>query len=116
MLYEVITIIEDEPRAAEGLKALIEAVCTSVNVCSLATSIEEAIEQTGLLKPDLLFVDVNLRDKQVFDLFDQLASPKPYIIFTTAFAEYAAKAFRFNAVDYLLKPIDPIQLLSYNFV
>jgi len=100
-----IIIIEDEELAAIRLESMIMKVDPTIEVLAKLESVEESVEW---LKdnddPDLIFLDIHLEDGLSFSIFDQVQVKSP-IIFTTAFDEYAIKAFRLKSVDYLLKPV-----------
>lgn len=102
-------IIEDELLAAKRLRELVESFRPSYEFVSKFDSIESASISLPVLKYDLLFMDIQLADGISFDLFDQVSVDAP-IIFTTAYDEYAVKAFKHNSIDYLLKPIDKDEL------
>jgi two-component system LytT family response regulator len=97
-------IIDDEPLARELLKEFLEqhAELTLIGECSKGT---EAVDKIDELKPDLIFLDVQMPGMSGFDVLDEI-NHDPFVIFTTAYDQYAIKAFERNAVDYLLKPID----------
>jgi len=102
-------IIEDETLTAERLDALLKKH-TSVQVLAHLHSVKSATEwlQINAL-PDLIFLDIQLGDGTGFDVLDKIEA-FPHIIFTTAFDQYTLEAFKFNSVDYLLKPIKPEEL------
>jgi len=102
-------IIEDEQLAAKRLREIIEAFRPDYEFVAKFDSIESATISLPVLKFDLLFMDIQLADGNSFDIFDQTSISAP-IIFTTAYDEYALKAFKHNSIDYLLKPIDPKEL------
>lgn len=102
-------IIEDEQLAAKRLREIIEAFRPDYEFVAKFDSIESATISLPALKFDLLFMDIQLADGNSFDIFDQTSIAAP-IIFTTAYDEYALKAFKHNSIDYLLKPIDPKEL------
>jgi len=102
-------IIEDEQLAAKRLRALIEELRPDYEFVSKFDSVESATISLPVLKYDLLLMDIQLADGNSFDIFDQINIKKP-IIFTTAYDQYAVKAFKANSVDYLLKPIDKSEL------
>jgi DNA-binding LytR/AlgR family response regulator len=104
-------IIEDELLAAKRLREMIEALRPDYQFVSKFDSVEGATISLPALKYDLLFMDIQLADGNSFDIFDQISVHAP-IIFTTAYDEYALKAFKENSVDYLLKPIDGQELKS----
>jgi two-component system LytT family response regulator len=99
-------IIEDEVVAAQALKTLIGEVNPDIQVIAILQSIDESVEwfQTCPL-PDLAFLDIHLADGSAFTIFEKTTVPCP-LIFTTAYDEYALKAFEVNSIDYLLKPIN----------
>lgn len=98
-------IIEDEKLSAEHLVTLLKKVDASITVVSIFDSVKKSLEafEKGVLA-DVLFVDIHLADGLSFDIFSKLKIDIP-VIFTTAFDEYAIRAFKLNSVDYLLKPI-----------
>ncbi len=99
-------IIEDEHLAAQALQALVQEVAPEIEILAILQSIDESVEwfQTHKM-PDLVFMDIHLADGSSFSIFDDVNITCP-IIFTTAYDEYALKAFEVNSVDYLLKPIN----------
>lgn len=103
-------IIDDEKRSADNLRILLGEHCTGVEVVAISYDAKEGIEVVQKLKPELLFLDIEMPFADGFSVVDALRETKPHIIFTTAFSEYAVKAFRVDACDYLLKPIDPAEL------
>ena len=103
-----ILIIEDETAAAINLKAIINNVLPQCNIIDVLESIEESVEffsKPNHIKPDLVFMDIHLADGESFRIFDKVDISSP-IIFTTAYDEYALRAFKVNSIDYLLKPIN----------
>jgi two-component system, LytTR family, response regulator len=98
-------IIDDERLARNELKRLLENF-PKVNIVGEASNADEAMVLIEELKPDLLFLDIQMPGKTGFDLLSSLENEVPDVIFTTAYDEYAIKAFEFNALDYLLKPIE----------
>lgn len=107
-----IVIIEDEAPSARHLKKMIEQLSPSAQVVQLLESVAASVAyfKSNPL-PDLLFVDIHLSDGLSFEIFSQIPIEAP-IIFTTAYDKYALKAFKFNSIDYLLKPIDKVELKS----
>ena len=99
-------IVDDESKSRESLKILIEDFCEGVAVKALCQNVTEAIQAIDQFKPDVVFLDIQLQRETGFDLLNQLKDFTFEVIFTTAFSEYAIKAFKFSAIDYLLKPID----------
>ena len=97
-------IIEDEKLAAERLEELIHEIDPSIEISEKLTSVEKSIKYLKQNKPDLIFLDIQLEDGLSFSIFDKVEIDIP-IIFTTAYDQYAIKAFKLNSIDYLLKPI-----------
>lgn len=103
-------IIEDEKVAAERLQSLLSSYDPSIEIVTLIQSIKKAVEWFRNKPPvDLVFMDIHLSDGLCFEIFDQTEVNLP-VIFTTAYDEYALKAFKVNSIDYLLKPIDANEL------
>lgn len=98
-------IIEDEKAAVRNLKVLLAEVAPEIEIMCIVDSIHDSVEwlQTNPL-PDLIFLDIHLADGSAFEIFNYVDIRCP-IIFTTAYDEYALRAFKVNSVDYLLKPI-----------
>jgi two-component system LytT family response regulator len=97
-------IIDDEQLARELLREYIEQT-SNITIVGEATKGKDAVEMIDNLKPDLIFLDVQMPGMNGFDVLDDITHD-PYVVFTTAYDQYAIKAFEKNAVDYLLKPID----------
>lgn len=104
-------IIDDEVNGAESLHRLIELVSTDINIVGLCHSGKSGIENITLLKPEIIFLDVDMPGMSGFEMLTKIADRNFEIIFTTAYDEYAIKAFKVNAADYLLKPIDSDELI-----
>ncbi len=96
-------IVDDERLAREGLKNMLKEF-PEIQIVAEASNVDEALEMIDKLKPQLLFLDINMPEKTGFDLLEELIET-PVVIFTTAYNEFAIKAFEINALDYLLKPI-----------
>lgn len=101
-------IIDDERLARTELSKLLQAF-TEIEIVDEASNANDAIEKINTLQPDLIFLDIQMPGKTGFDMLTEL-DYVPKVIFTTAFDEYALKAFEVNALDYLLKPIEPKRL------
>ncbi len=102
-------LIDDERLARNELRRLL-AAHRDIEIVGEATDVDDALEKIAALKPDLLFLDVQMPGADGFSLLEKLESALPAVIFTTAYDEFAVKAFEFNALDYLLKPVDPNRL------
>lgn len=101
-------IIDDERLARKELTSLLKAH-SEVEIIGEAADADEALELIDKLQPDLIFLDIQMPEKTGFDLLAEL-DRAPYVVFTTAYDQYAIKAFEVNAFDYLLKPIEPDRL------
>lgn len=97
-------IIDDEKLARDLLREYLEAF-PEIEIVGECSKGSEAVEQINKLKPDLIFLDVQMPGMTGFDVLDEIEH-EPYVIFSTAYDQYAIKAFEKNAVDYLLKPLD----------
>lgn len=105
-------LIEDEPHARAELKRLLQVCDDSISIMAELESVEEAVGYLQQHKDfDFLFLDIQLSDGLSFDIFNKIQIDKP-VIFTTAYNEYAIKAFELNSIDYLLKPVEPEMLLK----
>lgn len=103
-------IIEDEKKSREVLKNLIQSYCPNVNICGMAESVSTGVELIRSVKPDLVFLDIEMQSGSGFDLLERIGKVNFEVIFTTAYEQYALKAIKFSALDYLLKPIDIAEL------
>ena len=104
-------LIDDERLARNELRRLL-TVFPDIGIAGEATNAKQAREQLTALKPDLLFLDVQMPGESGMELLESLEPPIPHVIFTTAYDEFAVKAFELNALDYLLKPVDPSRLAA----
>jgi two-component system LytT family response regulator len=104
-------LIDDERLARNELRRLLAAF-PEIEVAGEAAQTKQAREQMALIKPDLLFLDVQMPGETGIEFLESLEPPVPNVIFTTAYDEFAVKAFELNALDYLLKPVDPARLAA----
>jgi two-component system LytT family response regulator len=104
-------LVDDERLARNELRRLL-AAHADIEIVGEAVDVEDARAKVGALGPDLLFLDVQMPGADGFSLLEQLEPPLPQVVFTTAYDEFAVKAFEFNALDYLLKPVDPNRLVA----
>lgn len=110
MMYKAI-IVEDEYHLREALSILIEMVAQEdVQIVGYAERADEAVKLIDRLKPDLVFMDIMLKEGTGFDVLNNVSHRAFHLIFTTAYEEHAVRAFKFSAIDYLLKPIDAEEL------
>jgi len=99
-----ILIIEDESLAADKLELMIREINPDIRIMAKLGSVKESVKWLLQNSADLIFLDIQLSDGISFSIFDQVAISTP-IIFTTAYDQYAIKAFQVNSISYLLKPI-----------
>jgi two-component system, LytTR family, response regulator len=99
-------IIEDEQKSREMLAMLIEQNCPELKIVGLAKNVNEGADMIKSLKPELVFLDIQMPDGTGFDLLEQVQDKKFEIIFTTATDKHALRAIKYSACDYLLKPLD----------
>ncbi len=107
-----IVIIDDEVNVRKVIKKLLGLISSEYIVVGEAPSIAQGKKVIAETNPDLVLLDIELEDGTGFTLIDQLSKIDFKLIFITAYNQYAIKAFKFNAIDYLLKPIDPDELKS----
>jgi two-component system LytT family response regulator len=105
-------IIDDEQSARQTLEELIHKYCKNVHIMGLADGVDPGIELINNTNPDLVFLDIDMPIKDGFELLRQNLGVKFQTIFTTAFNQYALKAIKFSALDYLVKPIDIDELVN----
>lgn len=105
-------IIDDEKQAISALKADIKFHCSDLEIVGEAYSVKDAIAKIRTLEPELIFLDIQLIDGTGFDILDAIDNSRLKVIFTTAYSQFAIKAIKFSALDYLLKPIDAEELTA----
>jgi two-component system, LytTR family, response regulator len=106
-------IIEDEEPAVKMLQWLLSTYCPEVEVVATASNAKQGIEQIKLLKPQILFLDIEMPMMNGFEMLSQFEGSTPFkVIFTTAYDRYALQAIKFSALDYLMKPIDKDELMT----
>jgi two-component system, LytTR family, response regulator len=107
-------IIDDDQNIRSGMKGLLSLFAPEINVVAEAFDVESGIAAIENFKPQIIFLDIQFKQGSGFDILEQLASKKgrinSHIVFITAHEEYAIKAFRFSALDFLLKPVNPEEL------
>ncbi|MEY4484849.1 MAG: hypothetical protein RL693_2301 [Verrucomicrobiota bacterium] len=104
-----VLIIDDEKPARDEMRLLLSAHA-ALTIVGEATTVESAIDAISSLKPDVVFLDINLRGRSGFEVLDTLPLPHPVVVFCTAYDEHAVRAFDVNALDYLVKPVNPDRL------
>lgn len=104
-------IIEDEFLSSERLRVMIAELRPSYNFVCQTETVDESVEYLKFNKVDLIFVDIELADYSCFEIFSRIKVDTP-VIFTTAYNEYAIRAFKVNSIDYLLKPLEKNELMT----
>jgi len=99
-------IIEDEQAGYENLAQILKKYCKNVLLIGNAYNIKDAVDEIPVLEPDVVFLDIQLPNENGFQLFKYFPDHQFAVIFTTAYSEYAVKAFNYSAIHYVLKPID----------
>ncbi len=105
-------IIDDEELGRTLLGNILNKYCKNVNIVGQASSAKDGFELINNVSPDLVFLDIEMPGGSGFDLLEKITDKNLGIIFTTAYNQYAVKAFKFNAIDYLLKPINIEELIA----
>lgn len=103
-------IIDNEPHLRQGLRDLLLSFCPVITCIEEAAGVKEGISKINSFHPEIIFLDVEMDDGTGFDLLKQLPEHKFQLVFITAHNKYAIEAFRFSAIDFLMKPVDPIAL------
>lgn len=105
-------LVDDEINALSSLIDLIKTHCPSVSILGTAQKVPEAHKRILELQPDLVFLDIEMPHENGFNLLERFERPPFAVVFTTAYDDYAIKAIRFSALDYLLKPIEKQELIE----
>ncbi len=105
-------VVEDEMNVREGFVKLLNTFCPDVTIVGLADSVQSGLEALTKTSCDILFLDINLPDGSGFDLIRKLDQYNFNLIFVTAYNQYAIDAFKISAVDYLMKPVAPDELIN----
>jgi len=103
-------IIDDERHSCDALKMLLDKCCPQVQVAAICHSGEDGLEKIRENKPGLIFLDIEMPQMNGFQMLEQIPTIDFEIIFTTSYDQYAITAFKFSALDYLLKPVDREEL------
>ena len=107
-----VLIIDDENRTRDFVKKMIDSFQLDLEVFTDGENVETGIEAINRIQPDIVFLDIQMPDGTGFDVLNSIETKKFEVIFITAYQEYAIKAIKFSAVDYILKPIDAEELHS----
>lgn len=105
-------VIDDNPEIRKKNCTLIKANCPNIVIIGEADSVESGVNIIKELSPDIIFLDIEMSDGTGFDLLQKLSPISFKVIFITAFEDFAIKAFRFSAIDYLLKPLNAYELVD----
>src|SRR5688572_17140613 len=103
-------IVDDEFNCCESLATLLERYCPAVKVVDICYSAEDALTAIQAQQPQIVFLDIEMPRMSGFEMLEKIPEIQFEIIFTTSYDQYAIKAFRFSALDYLLKPVDRQEL------
>lgn len=105
-------IIDDEVKARDTIQNMLQTYCKDIEIIGTAGSVKEGVSVLNNNSPDLVFLDIKMGDGTGFDLLRKLNKINFVLIFITAFEEFAIRAIKFSALDYILKPLDPDELIS----
>jgi two-component system LytT family response regulator len=105
-------IIDDEQEGRNILVNMLGSFCKNVEIVDMAEDVKSGVLAIERQKPDLVFLDIHMPDGTGFDLLEQLPEINFKVVFVTAFDQYALKAIKFSALDYILKPAEPQQLIN----
>ncbi len=105
-------IVDDEVASIRSLEILLSQFCKQIDVIGVARSVDEAISQTLKLKPDLIFLDIEMPSGTGFDFLEKSLCCNFEVVFITAHNNYAVQAFKYSAIDYILKPIEIDDLIN----
>ena len=105
-------LVDDEVHCLDTLSILLSDYCPEIQVMAKCMSGKKALEAIEKMKPELVFLDIEMPSMTGFELLEQYVKIPFSVIFTTSYDQYAIKAIRFSALDYLLKPIDPKELVA----
>ncbi|MFK7952692.1 MAG: LytR/AlgR family response regulator transcription factor [Ekhidna sp.] len=112
MIAKRAILVDDESKSRTALRSFLTKYCPRVEIVGEADGVKKGLEKIAELNPDVVFLDIEMNDGTGFDLIEQLPKMNFEIIFVTAFNQYAIKAFRYSAIDYLLKPVNPEELVQ----
>ena len=105
-------IIDDENHIRRSLANMLDTYCPEVKLVASSNGVRSGMKDIRNFKPDLVLLDIKMKDGTGFDLLKQLQPVDFKVIFITAYDQFAIKAFRYSAIDYLLKPVDPDELVE----
>ncbi len=105
-------IIDDERESRTVVSNILTGCCPEVKIAGEADGVKSGLTLIGKTRPDVVFLDIRINDGTAFDLLEQINWTNFHIVFITAYEQYAIRAIRFSAIDYILKPVDPGQLIA----
>jgi len=105
-------IIDDEQKDRENIRMLLDSYCPQVEIIGEANDRSSVLSVLAEMKPDLVFMDIQLGSISIFDVLNELSGFDFKIVFVTAFDKYAIQGYQYDAIDYLLKPVDPKRLIQ----
>jgi two-component system, LytTR family, response regulator len=105
-------IADDEENVREAITQMVELYCTGVKIVAATGSVSETVKAIAQHEPEIVLLDIEMKEGTGFDVLKKFPSPKFKVIFVTAYQQYAVQAFRFSALDYILKPVDPDLLVQ----
>lgn len=107
-----IVIIEDEPAAVQLLTSIVDEYCDDLNIVGTASNVDDGLALLTNKDIDAVFVDIRLGSETIFELLAQIEYTRYKIVFTTAYSDHALDAFKYEAIDYILKPYSPKQIIK----
>jgi len=105
-------IVDDENSCIEVLKELLSQYCKDIKVIATCSSVDDGVTLINELKPDLIFLDIELKNQLSFDILDRVIDKSLHVIFTTAHEKYAMRAIKASCIEYILKPVDAHELIT----
>lgn len=105
-------LVDDEKKSRTAISSFLTKYCPTIEIVGEADGVKTGLRAIEEHKPDVIFLDIEMNDGSGFDLIEQLTNMPFEVIFVTAFNQYAIKAFRYSAIDYLLKPVNPEELIQ----
>lgn len=105
-------VVDDEEKSRITLVTFLEKYCPSIQVAAQADGVASAVEVFNKHEPEVIFLDIEMNDGTGFDVIEKLKGRTFEVIFVTAYNQYALQAFRYSAIDYLLKPVNPEELIQ----
>ncbi len=107
-----VVIVDDEKHGSESLALMIREFCPDLEIVAMANGVKQAVEMIDLHNPEIVFLDIEMPDGSGFEVIERTKNIAYHVIFTTAYEQYALKALKINALDYLLKPISADELMA----